>query len=59
MILPTIHRVLFYELFILVIKEKWEAAAATGDVGRVGKPRLMEVWAGRRNSVGRVWARHG
>ena len=52
MILPTIHRVLFYELFILVIKEKWEAAAATGDVGRVGKPRLMEVWAGRGQGVG-------
>ena len=35
-----------------------ESAVAVGDVGRVDKPRLMEVWAGRRNGVGRLWARY-
>ena len=38
-------------------KEKWDSAVAAGDVGSVGKPRLMEVWAGRRSGVGRLWAR--
>ena len=41
------------------MKERSRSAVAAGDVGRVGKPRVMEVWAGRRKGMGRLWARYG
>ena len=46
------HHILSYGFYIIVKEEEQESAVVAGDVGRAGKPRLMEVWAGCGQGMG-------